>query len=252
MLVTFSVSFFVFLSKEVWPFFPINKVQIFAPMRFVTEQEVEDLLTKADISKVNFFYLDMARIKLGLKQNYWIDDIKIARVWPDQLRIKFDEHEPLAYWNNNGIMTRQTCEIIPLDNNLKNNKLETNLARLSGANLPKLVGKEENSKKLCDILEKLKISIKPIDIEIKKLSLSNRGSWYLELTNGLIILLGKKDILNRTDLFVSFFLKLKELKKTSITSFEDNKIAYIDMRYNNGLAVGAVIKTSLNELVETA
>jgi cell division septal protein FtsQ len=80
--------------------------------------------------------------------------------------------------------------------------------------------------------------------------MSQRGSWYLELNNDLIVLLGRKDILNRIQKFVSFFADYgSELNKTELNT---KNITYIDMRYNNGLAVGTGIKQNLIELMETA
>lgn len=254
MLVTLTVGVFICYQQSLWPVFPINKVQVIAPLRFVTEQEVEDLLMSANIAKTDFFYLNMLKIKQELKQNYWIEDINIARIWPDKIRIKFSEQEPLAYWGNNAILTKDNCEIIPMSHT---QKVNSNLPQL-----PMLVGNEKNSQKLCDTLENLQKSIKPISIEIKKLVLSPRGSWYLELNNGLIVLLGKKDTLERADKFVKFFIGLsaRSAQKDQMDLPTNGKmpheniadISYIDMRYNNGLATASGQTKNLAELMESA
>jgi len=250
MLIVFAVGIFFCYQKELLPLFPINKVQVIAPLRFVTEKEVEDLLIKANIAKTDFFYLNMFKIEQELKQNYWIDDINIARVWPDKIRIKFSEQQPLAYWNKAAIVTQNTCDIIPTSEQIYNQK--------EFLNLPSLIGNEKNSKKLCDTLANLQISIKPIGIDIKKLVLTQRGSWYLELQNDLIVLLGKKDIFERTDKFVKFYLQFDELKKDLPTNGaqlqhdSSSNISYIDMRYNNGLAIALGQTKKLAELMESA
>lgn len=220
-----------------FPVFPIKTVQVIAPLRYVTEKDVEDLLIKANIAQTDFFYINMLKLKKQLKQNQWIDDINIARVWPDKIRINFAEQEPLAFWNKS-VITKGSCEIASVPD------------AVSGMSLPVLVGNEKNTEKLCDTLEKLQSSIKPLDMEIKKLAMSQRGSWYLELNNDLIVLLGRKDIINRIQKFVSFFADYSsELNKTELNT---KNIIYIDMRYNNGLAVGTGIKQNLIELMETA
>jgi len=128
--------------------------------------------------------------------------------------------------------------------------------------LPVLVGDEKNTEKLCEMLEKFQVSIKPLEIEIKKLAMSQRGSWYLELNNDLIVLLGRKDIINRVDKFVGFYAdynpnlnpNLNPVLNKNKPELNNNiqNITYIDMRYNNGLAVGTGIKKKLIELMETA
>lgn len=232
-VVTYDQNLVAFLA-------PVKKVQIIAPLYLAQEKEVQELLIAANIQKASFFNINMTKIKKELKKNDWIDNINIVRVWPDQIRIKFDEKEPLAYWGDEGIITRQDCKMVPKNSNI--------------SYLPILLGDKKNSEKLCDILEKMKISIKPIGVEIKKLFMSQRGSWYLELTNGLLVFLGNKDIIERTDKFVSFFIEFKKTEnfKNYFAVENKNVYPYIDMRYKNGLAIGADIKNKLIELVEIA
>ena len=255
MLITLVGGIFFCYQEGLWPIFPINVVQIIAPLRYVSSNEVEDLLMEANIQKNDFFYIDMQQVKHQLKQNYWIEDINIARVWPDKIRIKFAEQEPLAYWGDKAVITKDNCEIIDIT--------QVQKAQNTFSALPILIGNEKNSQKLCDTLENLKISIKPIGIEIKKLVLSPRGSWYLELTNGLIVLLGKKDIIDRMDKFVKFFIsfnKTENLPKEQMELITDgrmlddktSKISYIDMRYNKGLAIAFGQTKKLAELMESA
>jgi len=240
---------------------PINKVQIIAPVRYVTEEEVQTILMKNGIDQVGFFYINMQQIKTALQENHWISHVSVSRIWPDTIRIVFNEGKPLAFWDrDNSIVTRHTCEVMPVTAQVKAG-LKLEMEELKMNEMPSLVGDEKNLQKLCDTLEKLQKSIRPIDIGIKKLAMSKRGSWYLELSNGLIVLLGNKDVLSRVDKLISFYSKIEKLELQSQVDEIKNKILgkdsqsvikYIDLRYNNGFAVGSDTKERLTEKMESS
>jgi cell division protein FtsQ len=65
---------------------------------------------------------------------------------------------------------------------------------------------------------------------LKALRLDPRGSWELELSNGINVRLGRRDVEQR-------LARLVEVV-TIVVSNRLNEVAYIDMRYSNGFAVG--------------
>lgn len=221
------IWFYKYNIKYWWP---IKKVQVYASMKYVTSQEIEDLLLPKLIDK-SFFYLKMNKIKKTLSKNNWAKEINIERVWPDTIRIKFNEEIPLVYWQDQAIITEQTCKFIPISDKLaaEQNELQQNLYN----NLPILVGEQEKNKKLCDILESLLFYTKLNNIDIRKVFMSNRGTWQLELLNGDLIYLGKQDILNRLKKFISFY-----------SGFVRKETNYFDLRYHNGIAVGEIVNRS--------
>jgi cell division protein FtsQ len=248
------VSFLAFISVGLIyqydpQMLPITTVQIIAPLRFVTENEIKDTVINTDIANKGFFNINMEKIKQHLSVNPWLYDINLTRVWPDKLRITFNEDRPLAYLNNQGIITQRDCKFLELNNSL-NDALERNGYNYS-KKLPILVGDKKKYQKLCDTLEKLKISVKPIDVSIKKLVISQRNSIYIELENGLIVLLGKQDIDKRVNRFVNSYSKLME---DYLSNSRDKAMSflYIDMRYHDGLAVGNRTEQNIIELMETA
>lgn len=229
--------------------FPINTVQVIAPLRFVTENEIKDTILETNVANKGFFNINMRKVKKLLSKNPWLYDINLIRVWPDKLRITFNEDRPLAYLNNQGIITQRDCKFLELNDSL-NDALERNGYNRS-RKLPILVGDKKKHQKLCDTLEKLKISVKPIDVSIKKLVISQRDSIYIELENGLIVLLGKQEIEKRVNRFVSSYFKLMD---DYLRSSKDKAMSslYVDMRYHDGLAVGNRTEQDIIELMETA
>src|SRR5690606_5375634 len=89
-----SVSFLALLFAAVMyqnhtQVLPITTVQVIAPLRFVTENEIKDAILNTDITNKGFFNIDMQKIKDLLGNNPWLYDINLTRVWPDKLRIAF-------------------------------------------------------------------------------------------------------------------------------------------------------------------
>ena len=60
--------------------------------------------------------------------------------------------------------------------------------------------------------------------------LDDRGAWELDLANGVTVRLGRRQFDERFDKFITAAVKI-------VTQRGDD-IAYIDMRYTNGFAIG--------------
>ena len=67
-------------------------------------------------------------------------------------------------------------------------------------------------------------------MRITALRLDERGAWEIDLDNGVTVRLGRRQIDERFERFVAAALKL--------VSQRSGDIAYVDMRYTNGFAVG--------------
>jgi cell division protein FtsQ len=60
--------------------------------------------------------------------------------------------------------------------------------------------------------------------------LDARGAWEFDLANGVTVRLGRREVDERFDKFMTAALKL--------VTQRGEDIAYIDMRYTNGFAIG--------------
>ena len=103
------------------------------------------------------------------------------------------------------------------------------------------VSNAESNKKLCDILEYILFYTKLKNIKIKKIVMSDRGSWYLEIQNNSFVFLGKEEIVSRLNKFVSFYI-----------NYFSREAKYFDLRYRNGIAVGMEFNQNLLANIYTA
>jgi cell division protein FtsQ len=69
-----------------------------------------------------------------------------------------------------------------------------------------------------------------VGMRLAALELDARGAWNLTLDNGVVVRLGRRQIDDRFERFMLAAAKLVSQRATDI--------AYVDMRYSNGFAVG--------------
>jgi cell division protein FtsQ len=69
-----------------------------------------------------------------------------------------------------------------------------------------------------------------LGLDVRRLNLDLRGAWELTLQNGIEIRLGRRDVEQRTDLFLDVV--------ADIISSRESEIEFADMRYSNGFTIG--------------
>jgi cell division protein FtsQ len=70
----------------------------------------------------------------------------------------------------------------------------------------------------------------PLGLDVRKLEVDARGSWDMSLQNGVEIRLGKRDVAERTRLFLDVV--------ANVVSSREAAIDFVDMRYSNGFTIG--------------
>lgn len=231
---------------------PIELIHVEAPFRYVSEDKIRQYLIKAGVLEASFFNINMSKIIKTLKQDHWLKDISVSREWPNKIRVSFNENKPLAYLNDDSVILKEQCNVVGLTGDIKKILQNSNSQTLNQQDsLPLLVGDKKNFKKLCDTLENIEIYVKPINNRIKKLVLSKRDSVYITLDNGLTVLLGNNNVLERVKRFVGFVSK-KGYGNLLAGKDANLEQSYVDMRYHSGLAVGYNKGINLTELMETA
>ena len=70
----------------------------------------------------------------------------------------------------------------------------------------------------------------PLGLDVRRVRLDARGAWDITLANGVDIRLGRRDVDERTDLFLDVV--------ANIITGRAADIDYVDMRYSNGFTIG--------------
>lgn len=207
----FLVMMFISWSKP----FPIRKVEITGNHQHISKLMLYDVMMP-ELSE-GFFGLSVSKLREDLCYLPWVKDAIVGRVWPDRLRVKIIEHEPLAVWNDRAIITMNGALIMP-----------DNVSLLS--TLPRFYGLEGKQEQVVSLWKAVNEMLTKIDLDVASIELAPRGAWQLTLSNGIKVRVGTQEISKRLQRFVRVY--------DTLLYKQHKNVAYVDLRYTSGLAVG--------------
>ena len=193
---------------------PIRHVQVagdflrLAPLEL--EQNVKIVL------EGGFFNVNVGEIKRRLLRQEWINHVVVRRVWPDRLVIHVTEHEPVARWRDNALLSKGLEIFYP--------------APLSfPPGLPALSGPGSSHAEVWERFQFINNGLARHDMEATVLILTERRAWQFRLQDGPLVMLGRKDVNARLERF--FYYVLGHHAENLLQAIS------VDMRYPNGFAV---------------
>ncbi|HEV7714025.1 MAG TPA: cell division protein FtsQ/DivIB [Steroidobacteraceae bacterium] len=195
---------------------PITSVAVFGRFQRVSATEVERAV-KLKVRNVGLVSVDLGAVRQAIASIPWVDVVTVQRAWPHGLRVVVAEQVAAARWRENGLLNTRG-ELFASD--ARNVPIE--LAQLSGPD-----GTEN------EVAQRYLASqgrLAEAGLRITAVRLDARGAWEFDLGNGVTVRLGRRQIDERFERFMTTAVKL-------IAQRADD-IAYVDMRYTNGFAIG--------------
>jgi cell division protein FtsQ len=165
-----------------------------------------------------FFGLRVAEVRDKLLQVPWVSEAQVQRKWPHTLQLKIIERQPLAIWDNKGVIDTEGNLFFPptLDN-------VHDVAEFSGD--------RAHVDAMIDTYLLILAKIKPIGLAVKRLSIMPDHGWRAMLDNGVCIILGQTELEERLTRFVLAYNDPK-------ARIRNERAQLVDLRYTNGIAVG--------------
>lgn len=206
------------------PAFPLRHVVVASPLDQVTRTQVEYAVHYA--AKGNFFTVDLDSLRTSFEKLPWVRKASVRRLWPDALEIELEEHVAEARWQSSDGESR-----------LVNQQGEIFSAALASQQLalPVFDGPKDRAAEMLERYREFVTVLKPLQQKPKRLQLSAREAWQLQLENGLLIELGRErsaqTLHDRLQRFVATYDELKTHLPFAV--------AAVDMRYPNGFALRA-------------
>lgn len=176
-----------------------------------------------------FFELKVKAIKASVAALPWVAEVHIGRRWPSGLVVRVREHRAVALWGQTGVLAADGTTFHPGERELPQG-------------LPTLVGPQRAREKMSRLLPKLQKVLAPLEAGIARVHLAARGAWTVTLANGLALRLGRDHVIERALRFATF--GPQAIGAALATA------GYVDLRYDNGFAVGGkrtASKTALKE-----
>lgn len=212
--------FFVIGYTAIWFLdpvnFPLTSVKLVGQRKHLTQNELYQIIIPD--MKAGFFQLNVAEIRAHLLDLPWVKQVDVRKVWPNQLVIHFEEHTAAAYWGETGLLSEQGILFIP------------NMTALSLPDLPVLKGPEGRFTLVWQQYLEMEKMLAPLQLHITHLLLAPRGAWQLRLSNGTTIVLGTHEAQARLQRFIRVYDQHLAAKQQDM--------AYVDLRYTSGMAVG--------------
>jgi cell division protein FtsQ len=195
---------------------PIQGVIVTGRLQRVSAMDVEKVVRER-LNGAGLVSVNLAAITRGLAQLPWVESASVERSWPRGLKIEIVEQTAVARWNNAGLLNAA-------------GELFVTESRFVPPELPQLQGPTGSEGEVTQRYLRTQERLTEIGMRLVALELDARGAWNLTLDTGVSVRLGRQQMDQRFDRFMIAAAKLVSQRATDI--------AYVDMRYSNGFAVG--------------
>lgn len=166
----------------------------------------------------NYFLVDFDALEQAAVEEPWVRAVRFSRVWPDTVVVEVQEHEPVARWGRDQLMS-ESGVVFP--------KGPGTVSDFSS--LPALEGPVGHEAEVLAMLRELNEKFAERATPVADLKLSDRLGWSAVLVDGLEIAYGSKNPLEATDRMLALLPRLRE-RRPGVPQ-------RLDLRYPSGFAV---------------
>ncbi len=195
---------------------PIRSVQLTGRFEHVSPGEIQQVVAR-EVRNQGLLTVDLAAVSRAIHTLPWVDAVSVERDWPHGLSVLVVEQVAAARWGHDGLVNGSGV-LFAADVS----HFPSGLARLSG---PEGSEAEVTGRYLA-----MQRRLSQAGLIIAALRLDARGAWQLDLANGITVRLGRSQVDERFEKFMSAARGIVEHRAT--------EISYVDMRYTNGFAIG--------------
>jgi len=195
---------------------PIESVAVAGRFERVAPGDVERVV-KQQVRGEGLLSVNLDAVRRAIHTIPWVDTVSVQRAWPRGLRVLVVEQVAVARWGATGLLNTR-------------GELFSNDERHVPLELPELSGPEGKELVVAQRYLAAQGRLIQAGLRMTALRLDARGAWEFDLSDGVTVRLGRRQIDERFDKFLNAAAKL-------VTQRGDD-ISYVDMRYTNGFAIG--------------
>ncbi|MGA9854422.1 MAG: cell division protein FtsQ/DivIB [Gammaproteobacteria bacterium] len=210
------ISYLRFSTHPLFSGPSLTELVIPGPLEHVQPQAVRAAVLPALAGK-GFFSINVEQIQVAVQAVPWVATAAVRRSWPHTLYIDITEEAPVARWNGSGLLDAQ-------------GRVFVHSIDSAWAKLPMLSGPEGSESDILAEFDDLTTTLATRGLAIQQLIVDARGDSTVELNDSINVRLGRADAKSRLQRFTSVALPVLSEKLADV--------AYVDMRYTNGFAVG--------------
>ena len=174
-----------------------------------------------------FWQVDLLQLKASLESHAWVRQAVIRRQWPNQLVIGIDEYVAVARWNDSYLLSATGDVFLPSQTAVFSHLplLRVKLIDVEQQQSPT----RETIQQAVTWFNQFQKPLTDYGLSVVEQTQSLEGDFSLVLSNGLILVLGADQVVDRFDRFLTL------LDGRLMSELDDIKV--VDLRYVNGLSV---------------
>jgi cell division protein FtsQ len=195
---------------------PVASVSVEGSFQRVSPVDVERVV-KGEVYGAGLLSVDLAAVRRAIHTLPWVDAVSVQRAWPRGLNVLVIEQTAAARWGEQGLINSRG-ELFAADSR----HIPSELAQLSGPSDQEPVVAQRYLAAAGRLTQ--------AGLRMTALRLDARGSWEFDLSNRVTVRLGRRQVDERFEKFMSAALKL--------VTERGEEISCVDMRYTNGFAIG--------------
>jgi cell division protein FtsQ len=174
----------------------------------------------------NFFTLNLDQARQVFEAVPWVRVAVVHRDFPNRLRAKLYEHQPMALWGDDGANTLL---------NQQGQVFEANAEDPETEGMPRLKGPLDQSREVMQMYRYLQPIFSAADMDIDRLELSPRGSWRVVTEKGAQLELGRGSQSEVGEQVQMFLRTLSQV--TARYGRTPTALAGADLRHKDGYAL---------------
>ncbi|MEY4762312.1 MAG: hypothetical protein RLZZ200_2168 [Pseudomonadota bacterium] len=195
---------------------PIQAVTLSGRFQRVSPMDVERAVRAASRGQ-GLVAVDLHDVADTVRRIPWVDSVSVGRIWPRGLAVHVIEQVPVARWGGKGLLNSRGEIFVN-----ETGRLPDELPELSGPDGSEAIVTRQYLAAHGRITE--------AGMRLARVHLDPRGAWEYSLDSGVVLRLGRRQVDERFERFLT--------AGTRVISTRGPEIAYIDLRYANGFAVG--------------
>ena len=201
---------------------PIRTVQVTGRFQHVAPGDIEKVVAR-EVRGQGLLTVNLANVSSAIHTLPWVDAVSVERDWPHGLSVLVIEQVAAARWGEDGLVNANGVLFATGATGAAGvTRFPAGLARLSGPD-----GAEAEVTREYLAMQR---RLAQASLAIAALRLDARGAWQLDLANGITVRLGRSQVDERFEKFMSAALGIVQHRAADIS--------YVDMRYTNGFAIG--------------
>ena len=193
---------------------PVERISVTGTLHRTQTEVAQEMVQPALVG--GFLGADLEQVQAQLQALPWIYRVSVRRRWPNALEINVQEQLPIARWGEGGYLNHEG-EVF-------------HSAGIQGEEaLPRLEGPAGSTRQLIVSYQQLGELLQPLSLELRELSLDDRGHLRAVLAGGMELVLGNTEFGERLQRFATVYRS--ELAERAA------EVKRVDLRYESGLAV---------------